>query len=135
MGKKVRLDEARAVRILLVDDDPVICSLGREILEHLGYRVEVAREGLEALRLYGENGGADLVILDFYLPGPNGLKVLKELKVMDPGARVLFASGFFGPQDLDRLRGEGASGLIRKPFRVAELQTQIRLALAEAPGF
>jgi CheY-like chemotaxis protein len=121
--------------ILLVDDDPMIRSLGKELLEHLGYCVLTAREGDEALAEYRSRGQVDLVILDVHLPGQSGLAVLENLRALDPGSRVLMASGYFSPQETSRIREEGASGLILKPFRVGELQTRIRQALAGVSGW
>ena len=116
--------------ILLVEDDPLIRSLGQELLEHLGYRVAAAWDGAEALATYQELGGADLVILDYYLPGQDGYQVLQEFKARDPGVRVLVASGFLAPKEAARLKKGGALGLINKPYRVTELERRIEQALA-----
>jgi len=116
--------------ILLVEDDPLIRSLGQELLEHLGYRVAAAGDGVEALAAYQELGGADLVILDYYLPGQDGYQVLQEFKARDPGVRVLVASGFLAPKEAARLKKGGAVGLINKPYRVTELERRIEQALA-----
>ena len=123
------------VTILLVDDDPLIRGLGQELLEHLGYRVAAAANGPEALDLFGRLPMVDLVILDYYLPGENGLEVLEQLKVLDPEVKVLIASGSFHPQEVPRLKEAGAVGLIYKPYRVAELESRIRAVLAGLPGF
>lgn len=123
------------VTILLVDDEPLIRSLGQELLEHLGYRVEVAQDGAEALELYQRLGRVDLVLLDYYLPGQDGGQVLVQLKGLDPQARVLMASGFFSPAEVARLKELGAAGLIYKPYRLAELERRIRQALAGALAF
>jgi CheY-like chemotaxis protein len=117
------------VTILLVDDDPLIRSLGRELLEKLGYRVAAAGNGDEALKLYRRLGGADLVILDYYLPGRDGCHVLQELKALDGKVRVLMASGFLPALEAARLRAEGALGFLSKPYRVAELESRIQEAL------
>ncbi len=122
------------IKILLVDDDPLICSLGRELLENLGYRVEVATAGPEALRRFRKKGRTDLVILDYYLPGENGPEILEQLKNLDPEVRVLLASGFLTHGEADHLLRIGVSGLIQKPFRVGELDTQIKRALAGQSG-
>lgn len=122
--------KGRKTSILIVDDDPVLCALGREVLEHLGYRVAVAQAGPEAVRLYCQDGRMDLVILDYYLPGQSGVEVLQELKGLDPQARVLLASGFVAPQEQANLREKGALGVIQKPFRMGELEGRIREALA-----
>jgi two-component system cell cycle sensor histidine kinase/response regulator CckA len=123
------------ISILLVDDDPLICTLGRELLENLGYRVKVAQAGPEALRLYQQERRPDLVILDYYLPGDNGSHILGQLKNLDPEARVVLASGFLASQEVAHLREQGALGLIYKPFRVRELEAQIQRILAGQPGF
>ncbi len=124
-----------SIRILLVDDDPLICKLGRELLENLGYRVEVAQAGSEALRLYQQGERPDLVILDYYLPGDNGSHILRQLKDLNPEVRVVLTSGFLSPQEVAHLKELGASGIICKPFRLQELETRIREALAGEPGF
>jgi DNA-binding response OmpR family regulator len=115
--------------ILLVDDDPLIRGLGRELLEHLGYRVETAGDGYEALRKFQETDRIDLVVLDYYLPGKNGREVLREFKTLDKRARVLMASGFLSAQDMAGLKEEGALGLLNKPFRLTDLQHRIKAVL------
>lgn len=120
--------------ILLVDDDPLIRGLGRELLENLGYRVETAADGAEALKKYQQMGGADLVVMDYYMPGLKGGQVLREFKTLDRRARVLVASGFISSQEAARLKEQGALGLIQKPYRLTELARRIRAALAARPG-
>jgi two-component system cell cycle sensor histidine kinase/response regulator CckA len=115
--------------ILLVDDDPLIRDLGRELLEHLGYRVETAADGAEALKKYQNLGQIDLILLDYYLPDKNGRQLLKDFKTLDARARVLMASGFLSWQEAATLKDEGALGLIYKPFRLTDLEHRIQLAL------
>ncbi|MFZ5450680.1 MAG: response regulator [Thermodesulfobacteriota bacterium] len=121
--------------ILLVDDDPLIRSLGKELLEHLGYKVEAARDGREALDFYRRLKHVDLVILDYYLPDRDGLKVLEDLQGVDPEVRVLVASGFFSSQEVERIKETGAAGFIYKPYRLSELEDRIRLVLQGSSGF
>lgn len=121
--------------ILLVDDDPVIRSLGQEFLQLLDYRVEVAQNGQEALEIFRRLGQVDLVILDYCLPGRDGLQVLQDLQALDPGVRVLLASGYFSSQEVARIQEMGAKGFIYKPYRLSELQDRIRLVLQGMSGF
>ena len=114
--------------ILLVDDDPLILELGRELLEHLGYRVETASDAAQALEVF-QRQGADLVIMDYRLPGMDGYQLLQELRALDAGVRVLVATGQLSPQEAARLRAGGVRGIIYKPFRLEELQRQLEAAL------
>jgi CheY-like chemotaxis protein len=119
--------------ILMVDDDPLIRELSRELLENLGYRVETAANGAEALKKYRQMGGADLVVLDYVMPGLNGGQVLREFRTLDKRARVLVASGFVSSREAARLKEQGALGLIQKPYRLTELANRIRAMLAARP--
>ena len=121
--------------ILLVDDDPLIRGLGRELLEHLGYRVETAGDGAEALKKYQKLRQVDLVVLDYYLPDKNGRQILKDFKTLDARARVLMASGFFSFQEAATLKDEGALGLINKPYRLTDLEHRIQAVLKGQSGF
>ena len=121
--------------ILLVDDDPLIRVLGQELLEHLGYRVETAGDGSEALKKFQRMERVDLVVLDYCLPGQNGCEVLKEFKLLDKQARVLVASGFLSSQDMASLKQEGALGMINKPYRLKDLQHRIKAVLGGRSGF
>jgi two-component system, cell cycle sensor histidine kinase and response regulator CckA len=126
--------EKPRIHILLVDDDPHIRSLGRELLEKLGYGVETAGEGEEVLDQFQQAPIPDLVILDYHLPDISGLEVCRRLKSLDPRVKVLVASGFFSPREIDQLRAEGAAGFLNKPFRLRELQSQIEEVLQKSPG-
>jgi two-component system, cell cycle sensor histidine kinase and response regulator CckA len=121
-------------RILLVDDDPLIRSLGQELLEKLGYGVETAGMGEEVLEKFHQGHPLDLVILDYHLPGMSGLEVIQRLKTSFPGVKVLVASGFFSNQDMKLLTVGGAEGFLHKPFRLGEVRSRIEEILGEASG-
>jgi CheY-like chemotaxis protein len=121
------------IQILLVDDDPHIRSLGRELLEKLGYGVETAGEGEKVLEKMQQGPFPDLVILDFHLPGMSGLEVCRRLKTLDPRAKVLVASGFFSAREIEELKAGGAAGFLHKPFRLKELQSRVEEILQASP--
>jgi CheY-like chemotaxis protein len=123
--------ETLAISILLVDDDPHIQTLGRELLENLGYGVETAGDGEEVLKKFHQGQPPDLVILDYHLPGMSGLEVFRRLRSSYPGAKVLMASGFFSTREMEELRAGGAAGLLGKPFRLGELQSRIEEVLGK----
>lgn len=120
--------------VLLVDDDPLILELGRELLEHLGFRVATAGDVPQALALFQSSAGVDLAILDYHLVGGDGYQLLQQLRSLDAGVPVLIATGFLAKGEVARLKKGGVQGIIYKPFRLTELQQSIRAALAAGPG-
>ena len=75
-------------RILIVDDEKNIVSSLTSILSDEGYEVSMAGDGIEALELI-QKDPPDLVILDIWLPGMDGIEVLKTLKSYNLGVEVL----------------------------------------------
>ena len=73
--------------VLVVDDEPTIADVVARYLERSGYRARVAGDGLEALRMAGEER-PDLVVLDIMLPGLDGLEVMRRLRE-GPGVAVI----------------------------------------------
>jgi two-component system, cell cycle sensor histidine kinase and response regulator CckA len=114
-----------SIRILLVDDDPLILSLGGELLEKIGYEVETAALGEEVVERFQQDPPPDLVILDCNLPGLSGLEVMRRLLTSHPGAKVLMASGFFSHQEMAELKAAGAAGFLAKPFRIGAAKSLI----------
>ena len=120
--------------VLVVDDEPVIRNIARDMLRTLGYQVLLAEDGRTAIDLYRARGDAiDLVILDLVMPGMNGTDVLRALKRMDSESRVLIASGFHLDMDMPDVRREGASGFLSKPFILAGLSQAVAAALDSRP--
>lgn len=112
--------------VLLVDDEAALREVGRLILEERGYRVSLAANGEEALAIYRQRGAAlDLVVLDISMPGMGGHKCLQEILALDPGARVIIASGYSPHSHL----ASGAAAYIAKPFHRGELLQTVRAVL------
>lgn len=116
--------------ILLVDDDAMVLTLTREILEHLGYTVLLAGSGEEALRVFADHRGRiDLAIVDLIMPKMNGTELVRRLREQDPHLKVLLCSGYdvsdqaIGSDFLD-------DHIIQKPFTVQKLSIQIRQILS-----
>ncbi len=116
--------------ILLVDDEPQILELGGMMLTDEGYRVIVAKDGFEALRLYDRLGDRiGLVILDFFLPIMDGDAVFDELRALNPAVNVVLSSGFAEQTKLGAMLAQGLRGFIPKPYTAEKLLTQVRSAL------
>jgi CheY-like chemotaxis protein len=116
--------------ILLVDDEPEITELASEMLADEGYKVIVAPDGFEALRIYQELGKQiDLVILDYFLPVIDGDAVFDELRALNPDIDVVLSSGFSEQNKLGAMLAQGLRGFIPKPYSRKKLLAQVRSAL------
>jgi len=116
--------------ILLVDDDEEHLAGTGDILDFEDYRFIVARDGIEALRLYWRLGHEiDLVLLDYFLPGMNGDAVFDELKAINPDVRVVLSSGFCEQAQVSSMLARGLCGFLPKPYTHGKLIEQIRFIL------
>lgn len=108
--------------ILLVDDEPLIRNVGRDLLQNMGYQVYLAEDGEQALEVYArDKENISLVILDMVMPRMGGKETLEQLIKNHPEARVLIASGFHQDWNVDTLLNIGAKGFIHKPYSWLEL--------------
>ncbi|HXQ28692.1 MAG TPA: response regulator [Gemmatimonadales bacterium] len=115
-------------RILVIDDDSRLRSSLRRVLEQEGYEVFEAPDGNAGLRLL-RHGGADLVILDIYMPGRDGLEFLRDVRNEGPQTKVVAMSGGGDVARLDLLEVAVAFGALRtlsKPLSPAEVLTTVR---------
>lgn len=118
--------------ILVVDDDDVVLSITQKLLEHLGYRVLIARDGQKALDVARTfEGGIDLAVLDLKMPVMDGSQVYPLLREARPGIKVIVCSGYELDAASQALLDAGASAFLRKPYRIEVLAAEIRKALDE----
>ncbi|MGH7356035.1 MAG: sigma-54-dependent transcriptional regulator [Candidatus Rokuibacteriota bacterium] len=101
--------------ILIVDDEPAIQTSLRGVLEDEGYRVSAVGSGADALRLFGDEM-PDLVFLDIWLPGMDGLDTLAEIKRVRPDATVVMISGHGTIETAVKATRLGAYDFIEKPL-------------------
>lgn len=125
------MGEGRAAqrKILVVDDEESYCEMLRELLEAEGYQAVVATGGDEALETYLRER-PDLVLLDFWMPGKNGLETLRELKGMDPKANVIMVTATLDKKLHRLVMAEGAFDYLTKPLNINHLKLAIRTRLA-----
>jgi PAS domain S-box-containing protein len=116
--------------ILLVDDEPLVRTVNRELLENLGYRVYVAENGKQALEIYSrEKDNIALVIMDVVMPGLGGKETLKQLIEFSSGVKVLMTSGFHQESTISEFETLGAAGFIKKPYSSVALGKAITSAM------
>lgn len=116
--------------VLIVDDESIIRTLARTILEREGYRVTLAADGAEALARFQQGEGIDLVLLDYLMPGATGLEVYREMARRRPGVRVIFASGFVSEIDHDAVLNGPDVVFLMKPYLPNDLIAAVRQVLA-----
>lgn len=127
---------ANGARILLVEDNPEVQALGREILAGAGYQVTTASSGDEGLAIFAAApDDFDLLFSDIVMPGGlNGIVLAEEVRRQRPDLPVLLTTGYN-----EDLLAEGPArpslDVIGKPYRRVELLDRVRQALAErSPG-
>jgi len=108
--------------VLVVDDEPAVRELINVVLASHGFRVCVARDGTEALRIFKELGRAlSMVVIDLQLPGMSELEVVRAIRDQDQGLPVVVASGRLDDRLLVELKQVEVTAFLSKPFTVAQL--------------
>ncbi len=126
-------DEAHKPRVLVVEDDPALAVMLRYNLEKLGYQVDEAADGQEALLRITE-AAPDIVLLDWMLPSLSGLEVCRQIR-RRPQTRdmpVIMLTARTEEQDSIRGLNTGADDYITKPFSVEALSARMRALLRRA---
>jgi CheY-like chemotaxis protein len=130
---KVLNEKGNRELILLVDDEGEIAELASAMLTDEGYKVIIARDGFEALRIYQQiSKQIGLVILDFFLPVMDGDAVFDELCALNPDVAVVLSSGFAEQGKLGNMLAQGLRGFIPKPYTREKLLEQVRSTLDSA---
>lgn len=121
-----------AETILLVDDEPMILTVGSELLKTLGYTILTAQDGSSAIDLYkNSQDNIDLVILDMVMPEMSGGEIFDELKKINPQVKVLLSSGYSLNGQASRIIKRGCVGFIQKPFTIRDIASQLRKIIDE----
>ena len=116
--------------VLLVEDEPTMLNMSREMLERLGYTILTAGSPGEAIRLAGDFAGEiHLLMTDVVMPEMNGRELADRLLTSKPGMKCLFMSGY--PANVIAHHGvlEGGVQFIQKPFSVKDLAQKVREGL------
>ena len=130
---RIRNSHGARELILLVDDEVEIADLAAEMLTDEGYKVILARDGFEALKIYQHMGhDIGLVILDFFLPVLDGDVVFDELQILNPDINVVLSSGFAEQTKLGSMLARGLRGFIPKPYTREKLLAQVSSTLEAA---
>jgi len=133
VGTRVKNPHGAREYILLVEDEPDVADVASEMLADEGYRVVIAHDGFEALKIYERMGKqVGLVILDYFLPVIDGDAVFDELRAVNPNVNVVLSSGFAEQTKIASMLSQGLRGFIPKPYSRVKLLEQVRSSL-DAP--
>jgi two-component system cell cycle sensor histidine kinase/response regulator CckA len=122
----------RAATVLMVDDEELVCTLTKAILEKLGHRVLLAQNGCQALELLGKHAEIDLVVLDIIMPVMGGVEAFSEMRKKWPDLAVLVASGYSRYEALS-LGIPDDLPFVEKPYTVQRLAIAVENALQARP--
>lgn len=117
-------------RILIVDDEKNIVTSLQEILNDEGYDIVTAEDGLDALEIV-QSEPPDLVLLDIWIPGMDGIEVLQAIKTYHPEIEVLVMSGHGTIDTAVKATKLGAYDFIEKPFSLDQLVLSVKKALKQ----
>lgn len=114
-------------RILIMDDDELVCKTLSSILERIGFTVDISSDGDEALKKYNDafknRCGYDLIIMDLTIPGGmGGEETMKLLLQTYPDAKVIVSSGYSNDPILANYQELGFRGILQKPYTITQVQ-------------
>jgi CheY-like chemotaxis protein len=122
-------------RILFIDDEPALVSMGKECLERLGYEVVTETSSREALTLFiRQPERFDLVITDMTMPGMTGKRLAEELRRIRPDIPIILCTGFSNHLNEEQAKAIGMCALLMKPFVLRELAETVRAILHKRAG-
>jgi two-component system, cell cycle sensor histidine kinase and response regulator CckA len=121
-------------RLLVMDDDEALRILFEAVLTKLGYDVQTARDGAEAIALYeaakAVNRGFDAVLLDLtVMGGMGGVETAAKLKELDPSSKLIVSSGYSAAPVMSDFAEHGFDAVILKPWTVTEMSEVLRRVL------
>jgi signal transduction histidine kinase/ActR/RegA family two-component response regulator len=130
--------QAGTERLLVMDDDEALRILFKAVLTHLGYDVQTARDGAEAIALYettkAADRGFDAVLLDLTVTGGmGGMEAAAKLKELNPSVKLIVSSGYSDDPVLSHFAEYGFDAVILKPWTVKEMSDVLRKVIVADP--
>jgi DNA-binding NtrC family response regulator len=117
-------------KLLIIDDEEIALHNLQHVMEKEGYQVSAVQSGAQALALLGQQR-FDVVLTDLRMEGVDGMDVLKKSRELQPGAEVIFITGFATAESAVQALKHGAFYYIAKPFRLDEVRKVVAEALAK----
>jgi DNA-binding NtrC family response regulator len=114
------------IKILLIDDEPMILRSSRRVLEKLGYSVHATDNGKDAIEIYKkDHDNFSIVIMDMIMPVMDGSQIFYALQKIDKKVPVIICSGYSKDEKVKELLSTGAIDFIQKPFDIKILSQML----------
>ncbi len=132
--KAEQIQNEKFIKVLIMDDEQMICNLASDMVKTIGFQSEVAFDGKEAIEKYRKaienNSPFDLIIMDLTIPGGmGGEQAIKHILKINPEAKVIVSSGYSNEETLSSYKKFGFVGIIAKPYTIEKLKKGILTAL------
>lgn len=124
---------AKKLKIMVLDDEPIVCKRLQPALEKLGYEVDTFTQSLEALHEIQETA-YDIIITDLKMKGIDGMRFLQEAKKRHPATEVIVITGFATLDTAKESFHHGVFDFIAKPFKLSEIQEVVTKAATKIRG-
>ncbi len=121
------------LKILILDDEPIVCKRLKPSLEKHGFQVDTFTRSFEALQAVKETG-YDIIITDLKMEGMDGMRFLQEAKKLNPNTEVIVITGFATMETAKESFKKGVFDFIAKPFNLSEIQRVVMRAEAKIRG-
>lgn len=129
-GEGARLPRGEGESILLVDDEAPIRAVASTLLTSYGYRVTVASNGAEAMRLFlADPEQFDVLVTDLMMPVMDGVQLIQRVRELRPEMPVIASSGFHDESRRQSIDAERVSAFLPKPYTTQSMLTMLRSVL------
>jgi PAS domain S-box-containing protein len=126
--------KGRTLRVMVVDDEPMICEFVKEYLAGEGHTTTAFTNPKKAVEWYRQKyAEVDCIVLDMNMPIMDGKACFSALRAVNPDARAIFSTGFMVGDTAAIIRMPGIRGYIQKPFSLERLVEAINQAMDSAP--
>ena len=131
MSEQIENPQNEYLRVIVLDDEPIVGKRLQPALEKMGWQVEVFEEPKKALERIDE-GNFDIVVTDIYMNEVDGLQVLDRALEKNPDAKVIIITGYAMMEMARSAMDKGAFDFIAKPFKPDDLRNIISKAAASS---
>lgn len=121
------------LRILVLDDEPIVCKRLQPALEKLGFAVDTFTQSVEAMHQV-QQSAYGIVITDLKMKKIDGMRFLEEVKKQRPQTEVIVVTGFATMETAKQSFQKGVFDFIAKPFKLSEIQDVVTRAAAKIRG-